>query len=139
MGQEVAAKTFSREDRQRYRMKVRMANPNYSPKPEERKDTYPQFAKAKELESEWVEVPQTLVVPPDSMVYAADQRIVEPGIGGVPAHHLRFEGIETAAESNDLDAHLTRRWRTRPDRSGLHIRNPRSRSSGRDRRGRAIR
>ncbi len=57
----------------RYRMKVRMANPNYSPKPGERKDTYPQFAEDKELVSDWFEVPQTVVAPPDSLIYAVDQ------------------------------------------------------------------
>jgi hypothetical protein len=61
----------------RYRFKVKMANPNYSPKPEERKDTYPQFAKDKELESEWVYVPTPVVVPPDSLIYAVDQAAVD--------------------------------------------------------------
>ncbi len=61
----------------RYRIKVRMANPNYSPTPEERKDTYPQFAKEKELESEPVEVPKTVVVPPDSLIYAVDQAVLD--------------------------------------------------------------
>jgi hypothetical protein len=62
----------------RYRIKVKMANPNYYPKPTERKDTYPAFAKDKELESDWYEVPQLVVVPPDSQVYAVDQKYVDP-------------------------------------------------------------
>jgi hypothetical protein len=64
----------------RYRIKVRMANPNYSPKPTERKDTYPHYAKEKELESGWYEIPQTVVVPPDSQVYLVDQKYVDPRI-----------------------------------------------------------
>jgi hypothetical protein len=62
----------------RYRLRVKMANPNYSSRPKERKDTQPQFAREQELVSEWTEVPQTLVVPPDSVVYAVDQKYVQP-------------------------------------------------------------
>ena len=36
----------------KYRFKVRMMNPNYSPNPKERKDTYPQYAEKKVLTSE---------------------------------------------------------------------------------------
>jgi hypothetical protein len=57
----------------RYRFKVRMTNPNYSPKPNERKDTTPERARARELESEWYVVPQDLVVPSDTFVYAVDE------------------------------------------------------------------
>src|SRR5207237_4655742 len=32
-----------------------------------------QFARDKELESDWAVVPQTVVVPPDSLIYAVDQ------------------------------------------------------------------
>lgn len=70
----------------RYRIKVKMANPNYSPTPKERKDTYPQFATDKELESDWVYVPKTVVVPPDSLIYAVDQAAIErtPNWRGAP-------------------------------------------------------
>lgn len=63
----------------KYRFKVRMANPNYSPKPAERKDTYPMYAKDKEIKSSrWAEVPEVISVPPESYVYAVDQRVLEP-------------------------------------------------------------
>jgi hypothetical protein len=57
-----------------------MANPNYSPKPTERKDTYPQFAKEKELESEWFHVDRELYVPSDTYLYLAekDPRAAQP-------------------------------------------------------------
>jgi hypothetical protein len=77
----------------RYRLKVRMANPNYSPRPDERKDTYPQFAKEKELESDWFYVPQTVVVPPESAVYAVDQRTVEPKLSGRPGVDHRDDTV----------------------------------------------
>jgi hypothetical protein len=53
----------------KYRFKVRMNNPNYSPEPSERKDTYVQYAREKVLTSpNWFETP-LVVVPPDQYVY----------------------------------------------------------------------
>jgi len=57
----------------RYRLKVRMNNPNYSPTPEERKDTYKNFAKPRYLESPPMPVPGIVTIPPDQFVYAVDQ------------------------------------------------------------------
>lgn len=64
----------------KYRFKVKMMNPNYAPKPAERKDTYPQFARDKELLSDWAYVPQTVTVPRDQFLYAVDQKNVAPKI-----------------------------------------------------------
>ena len=46
-----------------------------------------------------------------------DDGIVEPGRGGVPAHHLGLEGVEPAAERDDADAldALSRMPPSRPD------------------------
>src|SRR5262249_46641669 len=66
----------------RYRVKVKMANPNYSPEPGKRKDTYVQFAKDEVLTSDWAYVPQTVSVPADEFLYAVDQRNVEPKLKG---------------------------------------------------------
>jgi hypothetical protein len=64
----------------RYRFKVKMMNPNYAPRPEQRKDTLPRFAKEKELQSAWAVVPGPVVVPPDQFVYAVDQKNIEPKV-----------------------------------------------------------
>jgi hypothetical protein len=53
-----------------YRLQVRMANPNYG-----RKDVAaPDLARAKEIESDWYEVPQKVVVSPELVYYAVDQQ-----------------------------------------------------------------
>ena len=64
---------------------------------------------------------------------------VSPASAASRSDHLGFEGVEAAAEGDDLDAHLTRRRQTAPDRSGLHIRRSRCPSSARGRRPRATR
>ena len=51
-----------------------------------------------------------------------DDGVGQPGALGLPRNHLGFEGVEAAAKGDDLDAHLTRRTQTAPDRSGLHTR-----------------
>ena len=68
-----------------------------------------------------------------------DDDIGEPGASRLAGDHLGFEGVETAAEGDEFDAHLTRRTQTAPDRSGLHTRTPPSPSSGHGRHPRAIR
>ena len=69
-----------------------------------------------------------------------DDGIGKPGALRLAGDHFGFERVETAAEGEDVDAHvLRRRWRTAPDRSGLHIRNRPCRSSAHGRRARAIR
>jgi hypothetical protein len=64
-----------------YRLRVRMANPNYLPPPAG-SDTRPPQTRPRELESAWVIIPQTVVVPPDQFIYAVDQRDVEPKLKG---------------------------------------------------------
>jgi len=68
----------------RYRFKIRMANPNYSPTPAARKDTYPDLAKDKELVSDWNYVDKDLSVPADTFYYAVDvdpnNRMLRPSI-----------------------------------------------------------
>ena len=62
----------------KYRIKVKMANPNYSPDPEKRTDTYPQFAQSEELvAAEWATSPP-VSVPSDEFLYAVDQAKVAP-------------------------------------------------------------
>ncbi|MBI1914028.1 MAG: protein kinase [Planctomycetes bacterium] len=56
----------------RYRLRVRMMNPNFAPEPDKRKDTTPEQARDKGLKSDWARVPQTVTVPPDQVVYALD-------------------------------------------------------------------
>ncbi len=68
-----------------------------------------------------------------------DDGVGEPGIPRLAQDHLGFEGVEAAAEGDDLDAHVRRRRQTAPDRSGLHIRRSRCPSSARGRRPRATR
>jgi hypothetical protein len=53
-----------------YRLQVRMANPLYG-----RKDvTAPEEARAREVVSAWYEVPQAVVMPPELVYYAVDQK-----------------------------------------------------------------
>jgi hypothetical protein len=53
----------------RYRLRVRMANPNYK-----RADVAsPELAEGKALLSDWYEVPQLAAMPPEHHVYAVDQ------------------------------------------------------------------
>ncbi|MBI1915637.1 MAG: hypothetical protein HYS12_13030 [Planctomycetes bacterium] len=54
----------------KYRFKVKMMNPNYSPVPSERKDTYQHFAKDKVLTSQGWAYTGLVSVPPDQYVYA---------------------------------------------------------------------
>ena len=62
----------------KYRIKVKMANPNYSPVPGERKDTYPHFAKPEELVAAgWAATP-SVTIPGDDFLYAVDQAHVPP-------------------------------------------------------------
>ena len=68
-----------------------------------------------------------------------DDGIGKPRSLRLAADHFGLIGIEAAAECNDVDRHLTRRWRTAPDRSGLHIRTRPCRSSAHGRRSRATR
>ena len=78
----------------RYRFKVKMANPNYSParddrkntlspRPDDRKELLPAIARDKELTSDWAEVPMTVTVPADEFVYAVDQKNVKPMLKGI--------------------------------------------------------
>lgn len=53
----------------RYRVRVKMANPNYK-----KKDTYPHFAVDEFLYSEWVEVPQTVTMPIERHTYLVDEK-----------------------------------------------------------------
>ncbi len=55
-----------------YRLRVRMANPNYG-----RKDVAPDLARIKEIESDWYEVSQKVVVSPELVYYAVDQKEVD--------------------------------------------------------------
>jgi hypothetical protein len=56
-----------------YRLQVRMANPNYG-----RKDVaVPALAEGREIDSGWYEVPQKVVVSPDLLYYAVDQKELE--------------------------------------------------------------
>jgi hypothetical protein len=61
-----------------YRIKVRMANPNY-----ENPDVAdPSWAKAEELTAkDWYEIPQKVTVPPELMYYALDEKEVEASQG----------------------------------------------------------
>ena len=57
----------------KYRFKVKMANPNYAPNPEQRKDTTPPLARPEELvTAAWKETPP-VAVPADEFLYAVDQ------------------------------------------------------------------
>ncbi len=62
-----------------------------------------------------------------------------PALVGFAPDHFGFECVQPAAESDDLDGHVRRRWRTAPDRTCLRIRTRPCRSSARDRRAHAIR
>jgi hypothetical protein len=56
----------------RYRLRVRMANPNYK-----RQDVaWASLADGPEIESDWVDVPGTVTVPPEVLYYAVDMRTV---------------------------------------------------------------
>jgi hypothetical protein len=62
-----------------YRIQVRMGNPNYH-----RPDVAsPAYAADKELKSErWFEIPQRVVVPPELVYYAVDQKTLESNYKG---------------------------------------------------------
>jgi hypothetical protein len=62
----------------KYRFKVKMVNPNYSPEPTKRKDTYVQFAREKILKSDWSVVPHVVAVPSDQRIYTVDQKNLDP-------------------------------------------------------------
>jgi len=68
----------------RYRFKIRMANPNYAVKSMDRKDTYPDLAKDKELVSDWNYVDKDLTVPADTFFYAVD---INPRLNPQPNHN----------------------------------------------------
>ncbi len=58
-----------------YRMQVRLANPNFGRKNDV---ASPEYAERKELVSEaWYVIPQKVVVPPEMVYYAVDQKDVE--------------------------------------------------------------
>jgi hypothetical protein len=71
-----------------YRLRVRMANPNYN-----RKDVASAaYAKEKEIKSDWYDVPQKAHVPPELYYYAVDQKDLDPK-GEKQLHKIvRFEG-----------------------------------------------
>jgi hypothetical protein len=63
-----------------YRLQVRMANPNYGRKvgPGREDVRSPTYAQDKELKSEtWFTVPQKVVVPPELLYYAVDQKALD--------------------------------------------------------------
>jgi hypothetical protein len=66
----------------KYRIRVRMLNPNFAPSGAVRKDTYLQFTTEAILKSDWAVIPEKVVVPPDQYIYAVDQRDVEPKLKG---------------------------------------------------------
>jgi hypothetical protein len=82
-----------------YRLQVRMANPNYG-----RKDVAaPDLAAVWEIHSDWYEVPQKVVVPPELVYYAVDQK----ELAGVN----RYKGIHRDAWLNkDRAALQIHRW-----------------------------
>ncbi len=61
----------------KYRVRVKMNNPNYAVEPGKRSDTYPHFAREETLVSPPVEIPQLVSVPAELHVYAVDQKEVE--------------------------------------------------------------
>jgi hypothetical protein len=67
-----------------YRIQVRMANPNYLRADEVRN---PNDAKPKEITSNgWFQVPQNVVVPPELVYYAVDQKKVDSSYKGINAN-----------------------------------------------------
>src|SRR5262249_692145 len=56
----------------KYRLRVRMMNPNYAPEPDKRKDTLPENARDKVLKSDWAYVSAVVTVPPDQHVYVPE-------------------------------------------------------------------
>jgi hypothetical protein len=82
-----------------YRLQVRMANPNHG-----RKDVAaPELAQAREIDSDWYEVPQKVVVSPELVYYAVDQKELDG------ANHYR--GINNGAWLNkERTALQIHRW-----------------------------
>jgi hypothetical protein len=64
----------------RYRLRVRMMNPNYAPDPKKRRGSPPQLPRDKVLKSDWVRVPLIVTVPPDQIVYALEGPGAGPGL-----------------------------------------------------------
>jgi hypothetical protein len=81
--------------RYRYRLQVRMANPNLG-----HKDVAsPDYARDKELTSAtWFEVPQTVVVPPEIQYYAVDQLLLEKEYEGPNARENVYSDRQTVLQ-----------------------------------------
>jgi len=79
----------------KYRVRVKMTNPNYATDPKKRTDiAYPKLAEAEELKSEWSEIPTTVRVPPDVLYYAVDEKHEEEkeNAGKKGSERVKYKG-----------------------------------------------
>ncbi len=90
----------------RYRLRIRMANPNYN-----RNDVASaEYKTAKELKSDWYEVPETVKVDSENHYYVVDQPKISEKSEKPPLNSARYRMWDARNEKRDQVAFQFLRW-----------------------------